>query len=218
MVQVSASPRPPPADPRLRRFRSGVAVAIIVQLVLVIVGVGLAGGFRTAPPRPLPRAAVGEPVDNGRFEIKVLRAWTVGKDPFANPEYATAGRFLVLELELRLTVKESLQFDADIQGCLLLTLPNGFKIDGDKSNSLQIRTGAMLASDGSDASLHPGLPQRVQAVYELPAKLPLPTHLDVVVYRMEFTPGFFDRTRIWRLAADHREVAEIRLPVTRSAP
>jgi hypothetical protein len=216
VVQVTES-TPPAARSKLRRPRLMVAIAICLQLVVLVVVIGLAGGFRAAPAEPLPRAQIGEPVENGRFEIRVLRAWTEDKDPMANPDYADAGKFLVVELDMRLTVNESLRFGADVERCLRLRFSNGYVIDGDGSKSLEQRLGAVLARDRSPVSLHPGLPERVLAVYELPASQPFPSQLDVVIYRMEFREGFFDQSRIWRAPLDDYEAALIHLPVTRGA-
>jgi hypothetical protein len=217
--QAVQSPPPagrPPAGPRLRRVRFGVALVILLELVALVVAIGLTGGFRTAPAKPLPRAEVGQAVSNGRFELRVLRAWAETKDPMQKPEYAEAGRFLVLELDLSLTVKESLRFSSDIQSCLRLRFANGYVIDGDQSKSREQRAGVMLP-DRTRVSLHPGLPERVLAIYRLPASQPFPSELDVVIYRVEFREGFFDRTRIWRNALDDAEVATIRVPVSRGA-
>ena len=220
MVQQAVqSPPPagrPPAGPTLRRLRLVVAAVVLLEVVALVVAVGLTGGFRTAPPKPLPRAEVGQPVSNGRFEIRVLRAWAETKDPMQKPEYADNGRFLVLELDMRLTVKESLRFSSDIQSCLRLRFADGYVIDGDLGKSREQRAGVLLP-DRTQVSLHPGLPERVLAIYELPASQPFPPELDVVIYRVEFREGFFDQTRSWRNALDDAEVASIRLPVSRGA-
>lgn len=221
MAQVT-TPNPPPAGrapaaPRLRRLRFVVAVVILVELVALVVAIGLTGGFRTTPAKSLPRAEPGEPVSNGRFEFRVLRAWTETKDPMSNPEYAQAGQFLVLEMDLRLTVKESLQYGGDIQECLRLRFSNGYVMDGESSKSQDERKGVVLAGDRSPASLHPGLPERVLAVYELPASQPFPSQLDVVIYRQEYKPGFFSEQRGWRPALDDPELVSVHLPVARGA-
>ncbi|MBM7785184.1 hypothetical protein [Tenggerimyces flavus] len=221
MAQVTTPIPPPagraPAAPGLRRVRILVALVILLELVALVVAIGLTGGFRAAQAQSLPRAEPGEPVANGRFEFRVLRAWTETKDPTSNPSYAKEGSFLVLEMDLRLTVKESLQFGADIQESLRLRLSNGYVMDGDSSKSHDQRSGVVLASDRSPVSLQPGLPERVLAVYELPASQPFPSQLDVVIYRQEYEPGFFSRQRTWRTALDDPELALVHLPVARGA-
>jgi hypothetical protein len=206
----------PPAGSQLRRVRFTVALVLLLELVALVVAIGATGGFRTAPPKPLPRAEVGQPVSNGRFEFRVLRAVVATKNPRQNPQYAEAGRFLVLEMDLRLTVKESLQYGSDIQSCLRLRFDNGYVIDGDASKSLDQRAGTMLPDRGN-VSLHPGMPERVLAIYELPASQPFPSELDVVIYRVEYREGFFDKSRSWRVAIDDPEIATIRMPVSRGA-
>lgn len=221
MAQVTTPIPPPagraPAAPGLRRVRILVALVILVELVALVVAIGLTGGFRTVPAKSLPRAEPGEAVSNGRFELRVLRVWTETKDPMSNPTYAKEGQFLVLEMDLRLTVKETLQYDGDILECLRLRLSNGYVMDGASSKSREERKGVLLASDRSPVSLHPGLPERVLAVYELPASQPLPSQLDVVIYRQEYVPGFFSQQRSWRLALDDPGLALVHLSVARGA-
>ena len=77
------------------------------------------------------------------------------------------------------------------------------------------RTGVVLASDRSDAQVHPGLPRRVLFVYEVPGRRAPPERIEVTVSRFEWRTGFLDESHQWRLLLGDPRVGRVRLPVTK---
>ncbi len=202
--------------PRVRRSPSLlVACLVAVELAVCVAAVGMTGGLRAAPAPLPPTVAVGTPVDAGRYDITVRRAFTADKDPTFAPEYAERGRFLVVEADLELSDDESTDSATDIQRGLAVRLPDGFTIDGGDPGSQRLRTGTVLAVDRSPAQLHPGLPRRVLVVYALPRRHAWPKRLDLTVYRYDVRPGFLDESEEWRIALGDPSVSRVRVPVAR---
>lgn len=191
---------------------------IAVELVLGVAVLAVAGGFRAAPVAELERADVGETVDAERWNIAVHRAWWSTKDPSMSPEWATEGRFVAVDVEIDVTADESTRWPSEFQQGLRLEFPQGFVIDGDAPGTSKFRKGGFLPEDGSSAQVHPGLPERIRLLYELPAKQPRPERLDVVIYRWEYASGFLDESRRWWVPLEDPEVARVTVPVREGPP
>jgi hypothetical protein len=199
-----------------RRLSVVLAAIAVVDLALIVGALAWSGGLRTAPAEKAPLVRLGEGIDTGRFVLTPRRAWTTSTDPLNGTEFAETGRFLTLEMDVRVTADESVDNPRDLQRGLVLRLPGGVTIDGTSPRSNELRRGAVLALDHSPAQVHPGLPRRVLAVYELPPRQPWPRRVEVSGMRWEYAPGFLVRSRAWRVA--DTAVGRVVVPVKRGGP
>lgn len=221
-MSIPRSPNPAPVASGSRRLRLKpkvfAVVLIAVELVLGVAILAAAGGFRAAPAEELEKVDVGEAVDAERWTITVRRAWWATKDPSVDPDFAPEGRFLTLDVDIEVTADESTRWPSEFQQGLRLELPSGFTIDGDVAKSAKFRRGAFLPEDETRAQVHPGLPERVRLLYELPARQSRPEQVKVVIYRWEYASGFLDESRRWWVPLEDPEVAQVTVPVREGPP
>lgn len=209
--------RPAEAPDAARRRLSVLLVVIgLFDLALIVGALAWSGGLRTAPAEKAPLVRLGEGLDTGRFVLTPRRAWTTSRDPLNDSEFADTGRFLTLEMDVRVTADESVDSPRDFQRGLILRLPGGVTIDGTSPRTSELRHGVVLAIDHSPAQVHPGLPRRVLAVYRLPSRQSWPHRVEVTGMRWEYAPGFLVRSRAWQVA--DTAVGRVVLPVRRGEP
>lgn len=190
-----------------------MVVGAVVVLVVALTGVGLSGGLAAAPERKPPRKAVGTPIDTDRYDLTVHRAWHASKDPTTDPTYADRGRFVVLEVGVKATAKETVDASSELQRALRLRWPDGHLLAGDNAKTSDQRIGSVLAGDGTPAQVHPGLPRRVRAAYRLPAGTSAPKRLEVEVLRWKRAPGFVDQSESWRVVGGKGAVGRVNVDV-----
>src|SRR5918992_355258 len=98
-AEIRAEPDPGP--PTLVRRLVTVGIVVLLLAVLAVL-LGLNGGLAAAPAEQPPVKKPGQMVATDRMEITPIRAWLATKDPTDASEYATEGRFLAVELEMKL--------------------------------------------------------------------------------------------------------------------
>lgn len=105
----------PSAGASKRRLVLLLAVIAVFDVTVVVGALAWTGGLRTAPAEEAPLVRLGEGIDTGRFVLTPRRAWTTVKDPLDDPEFADPGRYLTLEMDVRVTAAESVENPKDFQ-------------------------------------------------------------------------------------------------------
>lgn len=120
------------------------------------------GGFEAAPLEPLPTFAAGATITTNEWTIEPLRAWIADTDPTGMPA-TSGGALLMVELRLgnRTQRSTALFYEA-------LRLANaGPGPDEPWHEAAEPKTLVLLRDPSRGIAIHPGLPARVAAVWDL---------------------------------------------------
>lgn len=186
---------------------------IVLELVLGLALVAAFGGFEPAPKQEPRLARAGDTIDTKRFDIKPLRVWRYEVDPTQNPKWADKGRFLAVELEATVKVKDSERYNSELQQGMRLKYPDGPVVKGIDPKSVKYRNGVVYEKDRQFAQLHPDMPRRVLVVYTLPKQEKWPTHVEVSFLTWEYSAGFLDPSFSWRPSIDDTVAARVDMTV-----
>ena len=175
----------------------GAVVAIVASIVT-----GWFGGFRAAPDVPLPAYAVDATIITNEWRLRPQRAWIGDTDPTGR-RAPTGGAILVVELmaENRTdrssgSIVQALRF-LDEPGHASQARQAGPTGQAGQAASMEqaevdpVRQGRtptliLLRDPSFGAIVHPGLPERVAATWDLRAPLPPPTSIRLRVIGREW--------------------------------
>jgi hypothetical protein len=168
--------------------------AIIVILASAVTG--SLGGFRAAPDSPLPSYTVDATITTNEWRLRPQRAWIGDKDPTGR-RAPTGGAILVVELMAENRTDRS--SGSIVQALRLLDGPRqagqagqtGQTGSGEQAEVDPVRQGRtptliLLRDPSFGAIVHPGLPERVAATWDLRAPLPPPASVRLRVIGREW--------------------------------
>jgi hypothetical protein len=177
-----------------RLAASGVSIAIVASVVT-----GWLGGFRAVPDAPLTAYTADATIITNEWRLRPQRAWIADKDP-AGRRAPAGGAILVVELMAENRTDRSSGSIA--QALRFLDGPDGVGQAGgagqaaqaaamEQANVDSVRQGRMpalilLRDPSFGAIVHPGLPERVAATWDLRAPLPPTTSVRLRVIGREW--------------------------------
>lgn len=161
------------------------AVASMAVIALIAASItAWRGGFRAVPDAPLPAFTAEATITTNEWRLRPLGAWLGDRDPTGRRAPA-GGAILVIELmaENRTdrssgSITQALRF-VDARD----TARNGAAGADQDDPARQGRTPSLilLRDPSFGAIVHPGLPERVAATWDLPASAPAPAAKSVTV-------------------------------------
>jgi hypothetical protein len=147
--------------------------------------------YDAANPDPTPVAAVGEPVDAGRWIVTIHGA-RIGSVPPTGVPPSTPTRLVMVDLDLDNRSAET----SNVFHRLLSFEPPAPQFDGPMSTTFYL-----ARDNGIAGGINPGMPERLIAAWEWPEGQPLPETLRIRVTNHIYkrrdnlygAPGWFER-------------------------
>jgi hypothetical protein len=180
---VAALPDWVVVHPRLAA--SGAVIAIVASAVT-----GWLGGFRAAPDAPLTAYTVDATITTNEWHLRPQRAWIDDKDPTGRRAPA-GGAILVVELMAENRTDRS--SGSIVQALRFLDRPDSSgqvggaaQAEVDPARRGRTPTLVLLRDPSFGAIVHPGLPERVAATWDLRAPLTPPTSVRLRVIGREW--------------------------------
>jgi hypothetical protein len=191
---------PAPAGDR-PRYRMPRTTAVVVAALGVIAAVTLVtGGFRARPAAP-DRVRPGAAVDQGRFSVQVLGAWTGVAKLRAETRSVPV---LVVRMRVTNTGKDTVTMAEPTFGFAagVLLGPAPYRPPDDVRND---------PAKGAADSLPPRLTRAVDVMWKLTGRPPQPAVIELRqwTYRLQFDGGGY----YWSTGKDAATVAEATVPV-----
>ncbi len=175
---------------RPRAWAMSCAAAALVALVTWALG-----GFEAVPAATLPRPSAGSVITTNQWTLRPLRAW-VGESSPAGRKRSDGSKVLILEVDVtsRMPATSNLAGNA-----FHLSLPG---VTGQSQGEPKLLE--LLRDPSIGADLHPGMTERIAAVWEVAPTAPIPTAVDVTVVNWTFkrqdslmgSSGWFNPTPI----------------------
>ena len=150
------------AHPRLM-----TSLAIVAPLATL--GTWQQGGFREVPPAPLPIFEAHASIQTNEWVLQPMRAWVAERDP-AGRRAPSGGAIVVVEL---LAENRTTRSSGSVTQALRLVKEDE-EVDVEASASGAMPSLVLLRDPSFGATVHPGLPERIAATWDLAPPVEVP--------------------------------------------